>query len=575
MTRRPAWLTGVVVSAVALLALVGGRIGPDVAPPQVPQATTLPLTGAVQVCPGAQGVAAASAEVVAVSLADTGASEEADGALALRTLPGADVVPRLLGSTETRGETVTAPARPALAVRGEGALAPGVVAQSVLAAARARTTGLASVTCPEPARDVWFVAGSGQVGERATVVIGNPFDAPAVVDVTVWSETGPLPAAGTQDLGIPPQGTRQVSIDAVALGARRTAVHVDVSLGRVGATMVLREVSGADPQGVSWVSASAPPTRRAHVPGVPAAGERTLRLLTPGETDAIVSVRALTPSGPFTPVGLEAIDAPSGEVVDVDLGRLDDQVATLEVVSSEPVVSAVTVRQTADSGLSDLAVVGSVGTLDTVGATWVDAADGRSSQLLVTAVADETPSAPEPPAPSPSASEDAAGGASPSASESATPAAEPSPEPTAAGDTPEPSESADASPGPTTDGQQPADTDDSTTQVVVRVLDPDGSTSTATVVTVPTGATVEVPVDLDDGLAGAWLVLDPVEAGTVVAARETTATISVPDPLAADTDRDGLWLDLVPIVGSTLTVVSPPVLADVTAGLPRQSSSSP
>lgn len=576
MTMRRAWPVAVVLGVLLVLGLVGGSVDSGAASQPSAQPTTAPLTGAVQVCPGAEGVAAASADAVAVALADIGVEPDTDGALALVTLPRDDEVPRTVASTSSRGETLEARARSAIIARGDGGLAPGVAAQSLLAAARARTAGLASVTCPEPSRDAWFVGGSGQVGERAALVLANPSDAPAVVDVSLWSDTGPLQAGGTQDLGIPPRGSRLVSVDALALGARRLAVHVDVVLGRVGATMVLREVSGADPQGVTWVTPSVPPTRLSYVPGLPADGDRTLRLLNPGEADAIVSVRALGVSGPFTPLGLEAIDAPAGQVVDVDLDVVGDEVVALEVTSSEPVVSAARVEQASDDELSDLAVVGSADTLDTAGSAWVDSEDGRVSQVLLTALPERRSDLPTPaatPAASPAATPDASPTATPDA---ATPPGSPTPPatPDATPSPTQPTSTPDAA-TPTPDAPVEPDADVLTTQVVVRLVDKEGSPLGAQVVTLVRGSTLEVPVDLPDGVTAGWVVVEPVDTGAVLAARATTATVAVPDPLAPDEDREGQWLDVVPIVSSTLTVQIPPVLADLTAGLPGQSSSAP
>lgn len=595
MTMRRAWPVAVVLGVLLVLGLVGGDVDSGVASQPSPQPTSAPLTGAVQMCPGAQGVAAATADAVAVALDDGAVEPETDGELALVTLPGDDEVPRTVASTASRGETLSARARSVILTRGDGGLAPGVAAQSLLAAARARTSGLASVTCPEPSRDAWFVAGSGQVGERATLVLANPSDAAAVVDVSLWSDTGPLQAGGTQDLGIPPRGSRLVSVDAVALGARRLAVRVDVVLGRVGATMVLREVSGADPQGVTWVTPSRPPTRLTYVPGLPADGDRTLRLLNPGEADAIVSVRALGASGPFTPAGLEAIDAPAGQVVDVDLDVIGDEAVALEVTSSEPVVSAARVEQASGDELSDLAVMGSADTLDTVGAAWVDSADGRVSRVLLTALPEGRSDTPTPDAtptatptatpgaatptdsPSPTATPDATPDATPAPTPAPTlaPTAAPTPTGTAVPPSPTlPTSTPDAA-TPTPDAPAEPDTDVLTTQAVVRLVDEEGALLGAKVVTVVRGSTVEVPVDLPDGVTAVWVVIEPVDAGVVLAARETTATVAVPDPLAPDEDREGRWLDVVPIISAPLTVQIPPVLADLTAGLPGQSSSAP
>jgi hypothetical protein len=422
------------------------------------------------------------------------------------------------------------------------------------------------------------------VGQRATLVVTNTAGAPAVVDVTVWTEDGPVAAAGPQDLGIPPTGSREVSIDAVASGSDRTAVHVEVSLGRVGAFLALREVDGADPLGLTWVAPSEPPSTLAYVPGVPRFGERVLRLLNPADQDAIASVRAVAGAGPFTPVGLEAIDVPAGQVVDVDLEPVGDEALAVEVSSTQPVVSAVRLRQTPGSGLSDIAVVGSTPALETPSASRISVADDRSSRVVITALPEEVPDgAPGPETPSPETPSPAVG-ETPEATPEETVA--PSPEETAA---PSPEETAASTPE-ATDEASPDATDDetpepspgddlvelsvATTDVLVRVVADDGTTLDSNVATLALGTTETFPVDLPDDVDQAWVVLEPADPGVVLAARETTTTVTVPDALDPDEEREAFWLDLVPLRSSTVTVTVPPVVADIRSGLPAQSSAS-
>ena len=113
-----------------------------------------------------------------------------------------------------------------------------------------------------------------------------------------------------------------------------------------------------------------------------------------------------------------------------------------------------------------------------------------------------------------------------------------------------------------------------TVDVLVRVVADDGTTLDSNMATVALGTTETFPVDLPDDVDQAWVVLEPADPGVVLAARETTTTVSVPDTLDPDEEREAFWLDLVPLRSATVTVTVPPVVADIRSGLPAQPSSS-
>lgn len=560
----PSWTAG----GVALVSIVGLVVAGN-AVPSPPEAATVvrveaqPVTGTVQICPGDADIAESRSEVAAVAVPDVAVEPiQSPGGSGLALVPLAgDPAAAPVATADERGQTITTDDQASVLVRADGTLAPGAAGQTTLTAAGERTTGLAGQPCVEPAQEWWFVAGSGQVGRRATLVLANPSDGAAVVDVEIWTESGPLSAAGTSDLGIPAGGTRTVSVDAVALGSERVALRVVALVGRVGAALVLREVDGADPQGLTWVTDSRPASRQSYVPGLPAFGERTLRLVNPGDEDAIVSLRVVAGTGAFTPVGLEAIDAPAGEVVDVDLGAAGEEAFTLEVSSTQPVVSAVLLRQTPASGIGDIAAIGSTTTLDTLAAAPVTTRDGRSSRIVLTALPEpvqDDAQAAGTPTPTTSASP------TPTPTQTPTPTPTPTASPTATG-TPSPT----ATTSPTPSGEPLVDITTPTAEVVVSLVGVDGSVLEENVATLARGSTETYPVELPEGVSDAWVVVRPAETGVVMGTLETTTTVTVPDPLDPDVEREAFWLDLAPFRASRVTVEVPPVLPDITVGLGR------
>lgn len=551
--RLTRWLApATALVAVGVVVAVGNAVPPPPSAAQLPEPTRQPLTGATQVCPSALAAVEADALVSAVALPDPSLRDEdvaGEPELALLPLDGVQSSSTVAGSTDGRGQTLTVPAQEPVLVRASGALAPAVVGETTVTASGERSSGLAGQPCLQPAREWWFAAGSGAVGRRATLLLANPSDASAVVDVEIWTESGPLLAAGTSDLGIPAAGTRTISLDAIALGRERSAVHVTAVVGRVGAAVLLREIDGADPVGLSWVTPSQAPALRSFVPGLPAFGDRRLRLLNPGEEDAIVRVRALAGQGPFTPVGLEAVDVPAGRVVDVDLTAAGEEAFTIQVDSTVPVVSAVEVRQTPRSGLGDLAVVGSADTVHPVAASWLTTDERRSTRVVLTALPRgegvEQPTSTPGPTPTPSPT-------SPPGPSTPGPTGSPGPTP---------------SPTATAEAESLVDIDTPTTQVVVKVLGVDGTVLRANVATLALGTTDTFPVELPDGVDEGWMTVEPVEPDLVLAARETTTTVRIPDPLDPDARRAALWLDLVALSSARLDVEVPAVVADISAGL--------
>ncbi len=389
--RRGLWSALLVLLAAALVVALGALVPAPAGPAATPASTTELLASSVQFCAGPADVVASEAQPQDPT---TGIESSVDTvavpgqALAAAEVDGDPLLVLDDASTTVRGQSLGVGTLAPTVVTATGELAPGVAAEVSTTARDVGTSGLAGQACVVPARDWWFVAGSGQVGQRATLVLGNPAPSSAVVDVTVWTESGVLAGAGTNDLPIPAGDTRTVSLDAVAAGAERIGVSVTASMGQVGAAVGLRDVDGADPVGLSWVAASQPPTRVAYVPGVPASGDRILRLLNPGEDDALVALRALGEQGTFTPLGLEAVDVPAGQVVDVDLSPVGEEAFALEVSANVPVVSSVLVRESPGGSLADFAVVSSAEPLHGPAATRVTRADRRATSVVLTAVGD-------------------------------------------------------------------------------------------------------------------------------------------------------------------------------------------
>ncbi|MGH8825261.1 MAG: DUF5719 family protein [Jiangellaceae bacterium] len=321
-----------------------------------------PVVRSTLVCPYVGGEPRASSHIGVLPLG--GAPGEQAGSepepVAVQVLTGPDEEPESLFTATAVGAMTVAEVETddaaGYAVRAVGALAPGLAAEQSMLAGGPDLRGLVSGRCAGPAREHWFVGGSGAVGRRGRLVLSNPSSVPAVVDVSVWDESGPVDAPATEDIAVPARGQQILLLDALDPGAERIGLHVSASQGRVAAALEVRETDELDPQGVTFVPAAAAPSSDVVVPGVPAHGERTLRILAPGDTDAIVSLRLLGPEGPFSPVDQSVVTVAAGTVLEVPIDdAAGDAPVAVALESDVPVTAAVRVVDAPSEGLPELA----------------------------------------------------------------------------------------------------------------------------------------------------------------------------------------------------------------------------
>jgi len=320
-----------------------------------------PVVRSTLVCPYVGGEPRASSHIGVLPLGGAPGEEAAEPEpVDVQALTGPDEEPATLFSATAAGALTAAEVETddasGYAVRAVGVLAPGLAAEQTMAAPGPDLRGLVTGRCTGPAREHWFVGGSGEVGRRGRLVLSNPTSVPAVVDVSVWDESGPVDAPATQDIAVPARGQQILLLDALDPGAERIGVQVSASQGRVAAALEVRETDELAPQGVTFVPTAAAPSTDIVVPGVPAHGERTLRILAPGDTDAIVSLRLLGPEGPFSPVDQNVVTVTGGTVLEVPIGDGAGEVAvSVALESDEPVTAAVRVVDAPSDELPDLA----------------------------------------------------------------------------------------------------------------------------------------------------------------------------------------------------------------------------
>lgn len=331
----------VVVLAIGAALMVAGTYaaGRQVAD-QEPAVQVEPIRSAVLLCPEPNGKADAGVRVTAAVVPGL-SGQDGPGQASIRTLPGpnaADAPITVPGGQAAIG--AFGEARPPIVAIATGSLAPGFVADQITRDPSGRGRGLASTACAPAAADFWFVGGGAIAGRQTRVVLVNPDEVAAVVDLVIHGPDGIADAPGGRGLVVPPRERLVVRLDTLVPGVKATALHVIARSGRVGAAVDDDQMSGLASVGSDWIPAAAQPARTLYVPGVlPGGGARVLSIVAPTE-DANVRIRVIAADGTFAPFDRADVRIEAGSIATLDMAPVIGGVAaTLELTSDVPITA--------------------------------------------------------------------------------------------------------------------------------------------------------------------------------------------------------------------------------------------
>jgi hypothetical protein len=234
---------------------------------------------------------------------------------------------------------VTAP----LVVAGDGAMATTSSAVIVGDVDKGQDAGLKAAPCLAPATLHWF-SGLGATDEDVTnLILTNPDDAQAQVDLRLYGPTGRMAAQGTAGLVIGAHKSRPVSLGRLVQADGPVSVAVQATQGRVTAVAKRTHLDQTKPAGVDWQVPSASPSPVVVIPGIPAdAARRQLVVTNPSKSRAIVGVQVLGFQGAYEPSGANSIDVPPESTATVNLpDALVGEAASIKLSSDVPVTGAV------------------------------------------------------------------------------------------------------------------------------------------------------------------------------------------------------------------------------------------
>ncbi len=336
---RPLLIAVLVAVVLTLAASLVQRPTPIVADGAV---VVEPIGSSVMLCPEPGAGTDLGVRVTAAIVPGQPGQDVGDGAAGLETLPGKEsasskiLVPGGQAQIEAFGTRL-----PAIRAYGEGSLAPGLVADQWGRDPGGRGRGMASTACAPAASEFWFVGGGAIAGRQTRVVLVNPDQTSAIVDVIIHGPEGLIDAPAGRGLVIKGEDRLVVRLDVLAPGVTATAVHVLARTGRVGASVDDEQRTGLATVGTDWIPQAALPATRVYVPGiVNGSGARVLSIGAPGEDDAIVDIRVISPDGTFAPAERSRVEVSADAVVTLDMSPvLGGNPSTLELTSNVPIVA--------------------------------------------------------------------------------------------------------------------------------------------------------------------------------------------------------------------------------------------
>lgn len=346
MTRRPD-LTTVLALALPLgCVLALAATNPDRAAVVERPPTTSQLTSASVVCPsaldgtdgGRTRLAIGSAAGAAGTL--TAVTEGRDESREVTVTPGH------VTGLAARDEPVT--------VTGTGAQAPGIVA------GLSSTKPLTAYDCAPVSAGQWFTGVGAGPTHASVLELVNPNAGPAVADVTVLGDEGPVDAPALRGITVDGHSRVRLDLGTVVPTASDLALHAVVARGQLA--MAVRDRGERLTGGTTtedWLPAQQRPGRRNLLLGVqPGAGRHTLTVANDGDGQVTATLRLVTPGSTFAPEGLDPIVVEPHSVTRVSLddllaGGLAKDAVGVEVDAPSPVTSSL--RSVVDGDLSILA----------------------------------------------------------------------------------------------------------------------------------------------------------------------------------------------------------------------------
>ncbi len=237
-----------------------------------------------------------------------------------------------------------------------------LTAMQIQLATDKKIRGLLAAPCLRPQSEFWFVGGSTKVGREALLLLNNPSQVDATVDLEIFTENGTSHSAGLSGIAVPKGKTTILPLASFVLGADSITVHVLSQGGSITALIQQKAIRGLSASGADYVLPSETISNESYFPGIFVRGQiasatlrknsskyydvkNMLRVYVPGEQDAKLTLQILG-SNTETFGTVIQVSAPAGKVSDFDINGLQDGDYFGILNSDVPVRSAIRLIRT-------------------------------------------------------------------------------------------------------------------------------------------------------------------------------------------------------------------------------------
>lgn len=340
MMRALRW-PAVAVVLIAAIVTAASLDRSTAAPDRGLRPSSLPVTSTSLVCPNVSGSSRAPSTMTIANVSGVLGRHGTTAKVQTIPLTGARAKASTLTPRPVTRIRFTRTSAPTV-VQADGSGAGAVVADQSRLIPHGGLRGLFTAPCLQPTVDTWITGPDGRVGYTDTLVLANTGSTIANLTVTGWSSKGPIQPPKLQSFTINAHSAQLLSVSQYAPDGAFLTLHVHANSGRVAAAVLDRRISGIEPDGLEWIPPTLPPATSLVVPGfLSGPGSRQLLLAAPGDRDATVSLRLVTPSGDFAPAGHQTVVVRAGHSAAVDLTTsLSSAPGAVLVTSDQPVTAA-------------------------------------------------------------------------------------------------------------------------------------------------------------------------------------------------------------------------------------------
>lgn len=350
--------------------------------PATPAGTPVPTpTPTPTFSAGAENAARGDVAAVASGSKPT-ATPAPEGRLTLSRL-GADKTDLTIDQ-QGRGATLDQAAAPVLMLS-EGSMATTASGAVLSDNSDGPEAGLEAAPCLPPTTSAWFPGLASGSDDRTELVLSNPDDAQAEVDLRFYGRTGRVVVPGSPGVVVAARSSRSISLTSLVDAEGPLSASVSATVGRVSAVARRIRTDGNRPAGADWVVPAATPALTAVIPAVPGEdGSRELVVTNPSTVRATVQVKVLGLQGPYAPVGAESLVLAPESSGTVSLREgLAGGAAGVEVTGDQPVTAAVTSTSSRRGAQVDIAVQSASPALVRTGVSAIATSDGTDSELVL------------------------------------------------------------------------------------------------------------------------------------------------------------------------------------------------